>query len=458
MTRIPPPSEPSTTRRTVGFLALLVMCVGCSMPAAQESQIPSATAPEPTVGPDASPPHSSTEPGTAGLVVRVEGAGEAGRIHLVTVFDDGRVVISGPDGQGGTRAPEERRLTAEGLDLVRAELAAMGLPNESVDYQPVPNPGVEPPGYGGAGLLLEVGLPGGGTAVITWYLFADTERDFFQPQPEAEALDAVAARLASLEDWLPADAWVDGTGGAPTLAFEAPEGILPPNSIVRVVVDQLQLRDEPGQEARVQGTAVRGERFSVAAYFGPVVRDGLEWYRLWPATVGDIDAWAAAGSGADRYLEAVPPSCPSGDPDLATLINMASDWDRLACFGDRSLSFDATFGCGPCDGVIPGEWEPSWLTYPVSVSYLWADFQAGIGPLPMRAPPDFEYPEVGSIVRLTGHYSDPASTTCRISTFVDSELAAVDQRIAELYCREQFVVETMEVIGTDPTYTDPYNP
>ena len=344
------------------------MCVGCSTPAAQESQIPSATAPDATQSPDASPPQSSTEPSTAGLVVRVEGAGEAGRIHLVTVFDDGRVLISRPDGQGGTSAPEERRLTAEGLDLVRAELAAMGLPNASVDYQPVPNPGVEPPGYGGAGPLLEIGLPGGGTAVITWYLFADTEQDYFQPQPEAEALDAVAARLASLEDWLPADAWVDETSDAPTLAFEAPDGILPPGSIVTVVVDQLQLRDEPGLAGAVQGTAYRGERFSVAGWFGPVVRDGLDWYRLGPATVGDIDAWAAAGSGADRYLEVVPPSCPSGDPDLATLINMASDWDRLACFGDRSLSFDATFGCGPCDGVIPGEFEPFWLAYPLSVS------------------------------------------------------------------------------------------
>lgn len=242
------------------------------------------------------------------------------------------------------------------------------------------------------------------------------------------------------------------------LAFQPPDGILPPNSIVVVVVDQLQLRTEPGLAASVQGTALRGERFSVARGDGPVTRDGLDWYRLGPATVGDLDAWAAAESGADRYLEVVPPSCPSGDPDLATLINMASDWDRLACFGDRSLSLEATFGCGPCDGVLPGEWEPFWLTYPVSVSFLWADFLAGIGPLPMRAPPDFELPAVGSIVRLTGHFSDPASTTCRISTFVDGELVAIDQRIAELYCREQFVVETMEVTGTDPTYSDPYNP
>ena len=61
-------------------------------------------------------------------------------------------------------------------------------------------------------------------------------------------------------------------------------------------------------------------------------------------------------------------------------------------------------------------------------------------------------------MRLTGHFSDPASTTCTISTFVGEQATAVDQRTAELYCREQFVLDALEVIGTDPNYTDPYNP
>lgn len=247
---------------------------------------------------------------------------------------------------------------------------------------------------------------------------------------------------------------------APPLAFEAPDGFLPPNSIVTVVVDQLQLRTEPGLAASVQGTALRGERFSLAGWFGPETRDGLDWYRLGPATVGDLDAWAAAGAGEDRYLELVPPSCPSGNPGLETLINMASAWDRLACFGDRSLSLEGTFGCGICDGVMPGDFSPFWLTYPISASFLWADFQAGVGPLVVHADPDsgVELPAVGSIVRVTGHFSDPASTTCTISTFDGGRAVAVDPRTAELYCRENFVLDTVEVIGTDPAYTDPYNP
>jgi hypothetical protein len=67
----------------------------------------------------------------------------------------------------------------------------------------------------------------------------------------------------------------------------------------------------------------------------------------------------------------------------------------------------------------------------------------------MRISPEseLEIPAEGSTVRVTGHFSDPASTTCRIAI---SDLMAVDPMIAELRCRERFVVDAFEVIGTDP--------
>jgi hypothetical protein len=244
------------------------------------------------------------------------------------------------------------------------------------------------------------------------------------------------------------------------VGFEAPNGLLPPNSIVVVVVDALQLRAEPGLAGAVTGLAAAGDRFKVTGWFGPVDRDGLDWYRLGPATVGDLDAWAAAGSGDDRYLELVPPDCPSGDPGFTTLINMASEWDRLACFGDRSWTLEGTFGCGACDGTMAGDFQPFWLAWPLGGAFLWADFQAGVGPLLIRAPDDASValPEVGSVVRVTGHLSDPASSTCALVTFIGEQATPVDQRTAELYCREQFVIDAIEVIGIDPSYTDPYHP
>ena len=172
--------------------------------------IPSATAePSASTTPSAGPssPGPSAEPSTAALVVRLMGGGEAGPVHLVTILDDGRMITSDPS---SANPPMERRLTPAGIQLVRDEMDATGLTDTSADYQPVANPGVEPPGYGGAGPSLEVGQPTGETVVVTWFLFGDPE-DYFQPQPEAEALEALAARLATLDEWLPADAWEDAS-------------------------------------------------------------------------------------------------------------------------------------------------------------------------------------------------------------------------------------------------------
>ncbi len=173
------------------------------------SPIPSASAqPSESAAPSSSlsTVEPSAEPSAAALVLRLMSGTEAGRVHAVTVLDDGRVITSDPF---GIAAPTERSLTEFGIQLVRDELDATGLTGTSADYNPVPNPGAEPPGYGGAGPSLEVGQTDGETVVITWFLFGDTEQDYFQPQPEAEALQALYGRLTTLEEWLPESAWAD---------------------------------------------------------------------------------------------------------------------------------------------------------------------------------------------------------------------------------------------------------
>jgi hypothetical protein len=164
------------------------------------SPAPSAT---PTPGPTAALP--STEPSAVAFLVRLWDGGESGWVHLVTVLDDGRLITSDPF----DRAPMERRLTEAGIQLIRDEMDATGLTDTSAMYMPVANPGVDPPGFGGAGPRLEIAQPGGDTVAINWYLFGDTEEDWYQPQPEAEVLQALLARLSTLEEWLPAEAWAD---------------------------------------------------------------------------------------------------------------------------------------------------------------------------------------------------------------------------------------------------------
>jgi hypothetical protein len=166
---------------------------------------------EPSVAPESASPsaESSTERSPAALVLELSGAGEAGPLHLITILDDGRVISSDPF---RVSPPTERRLTAEGIQLVRDEMAATGLTEASAAYQPAANPGKELV-YGGAGPVLHIGQAGGDPIVVNWYLFADTELDLAAPQPEAEALEALAARLTTLEEWLPASAWADATAG-----------------------------------------------------------------------------------------------------------------------------------------------------------------------------------------------------------------------------------------------------
>ena len=154
------------------------------------------------------------------------------------------------------------------------------------------------------------------------------------------------------------------------------------------------------------------------------------WPRLVQAGSGDRRRRGCVG-GCRIWRGSLPGSratqLPVRGSGLGGADQHAKRWDRLACFGDQSLSLEGTFGCGVCDGVIGGRMGAILAGAPVSVSFLWADFEAGVGPLPVRAPPDFELPEVGSIVRLTGHFSDPASTSCSILTFVGEQAIEVDQ-------------------------------
>ena len=102
------------------------------------------------------------------------------------------------------------------------------------------------------------------------------------------------------------------------LGFQVPDGILPPFSLARVVVDALNIRF-PELDGPVVASAGRGEVLYVSTANEPVVVDGVGWYQVefiagwdgWPAyppgTQNSWTGWAAVGSGADRYLEILPP-------------------------------------------------------------------------------------------------------------------------------------------------------
>lgn len=175
-------------------------------PIPSPSAQPSEASPSPPT--DTAQPSPSTKPGAAALAVQLLGGGELGSYHRLTILDDGRVITGDPSGQ---TAPLERRLTPAGIQLVRDEMAATGLTDVTANFAPVPNPGIEPPGFIGDLGTLEIVQPGGSKVVISWNLYGDPEHTYFQPQPEAEALQALGVRLTTLEAWLPALAWADAS-------------------------------------------------------------------------------------------------------------------------------------------------------------------------------------------------------------------------------------------------------
>jgi hypothetical protein len=199
----------------VGAVVALAAVVGLqlsNLPGPNVATSPSATpsgsaAPSAAGTPTGTPaPSQPVDPEVAELVVRLDSGTDIGFFHALTVLADGRVITN----QGEGESPfVVRRLTPQGVALVRAELAESPYVTETATYSPVSLPGVAPPARGVAGHALEVGLPGGEVAYVNWVAVAGDEDLYYQPSPERESLDAVAARLSTIDEWLPGSAWAD---------------------------------------------------------------------------------------------------------------------------------------------------------------------------------------------------------------------------------------------------------
>jgi hypothetical protein len=267
-----------------------------------------------------------------------------------------------------------------------------------------------------------------------------------------------------------ASAAADAGGSAgPSPVVAAPGGLIPPGSVARVTVDGLRIREGPSTDAATLDQLPVGQLVAVGfaptiATWGPTDADGFAWYPVrrladltelpaLPESVLDLegdDGWAAASDGETPFLELVPPRCPSRPVDLATLEAM-QPWESLACFGTEQITFEGVFGCGGCGGAFPGTYAPEWLAHPLNFAVVSVDPNERMGPLALRFPPDGPaMPDPASIIRVTGHFDDAASSTCEVAP--GEEPTPLEPAVAELYCREQFVVESLEVTGTDSDF------
>lgn len=271
-----------------------------------------------------------------------------------------------------------------------------------------------------------------------------------------------------------------GTSEAPSLVLPTtepaggvgtsrPATLLLLNSLVFVRVDRLNVRERPTVDAKVRGVVEAGDFLRIGSY-GPFSHDGYVWYlATLLAKAGEppnasvdvlesdgVAGWIAAGRSDTSYVTKLAPRCPA-TVELAT-IELLLGSERLACFGDAKLELTGTFGCGGCGGTGPGIFEPSWLAGPMKNPLTVHPVSDHLGPFTVSLSPSGPgAPPAGSVVRVRGHFDDPAAATCAIS-LIDplrpsgEDLVAVPDEAAVLACRQEFVAESFEVLGTDPGF------
>lgn len=248
---------------------------------------------------------------------------------------------------------------------------------------------------------------------------------------------------------------------------DPPDGFLPSGSVARVLVDGLRVRQEPTTSAALVTTLAPGELVAIGHGYlmpdlGPRSADGFTWYPVRSLGIDELPpvgsppfevspdiGWAAGSDATTPFLELVAPRCTAAEPTLALLQSLV-EWERLACYGDRSITIEGVYGCGGCGGFQPGTFTPEWLAHPMNLDLLSVEPQDRIGPFALRFPPDIDRPDAASILRVTGHFDDPASSDCVYEP--GDPPNPIDATSARFSCRTQFVVESFEVLGTDEDF------
>jgi hypothetical protein len=254
--------------------------------------------------------------------------------------------------------------------------------------------------------------------------------------------------------------------------------VFSPGSAVKVSVAELNVREAPTTSAKRVITLKKGNVLIVGptelfSGWGPIEADGYTWYPILQPGIGStawtlpalptapvtgdesaVTGWVATRSAASTFVTAVEPRCPS-TVDLLNVSGMLPA-ERISCF-TAPIVLQGTYGCGGCGGERPGSFAPSWLATPMEFGFLSVKPASQIGPLAIRIPPGgpTEIAD-GTIIKATLHVNDPLSGTCAMSELGDGgALVPINHDTAVLYCRERFVLDSYEILGTDPTF--PFN-
>lgn len=273
----------------------------------------------------------------------------------------------------------------------------------------------------------------------------------------------------------PSAATPSAAPSAEATAFARPSDVLPLGSEVRVTGDSLRIRQSPGVESPVSGVVNAGDVLYLTAAgdprLAPIPVDGFDWYPVtfipgysgWPVepaeSDGRVGGWIAARSASESFVELVDPQCPGSVTDLSSVVAL-TPYERVACFGDGSLTVEGTYGCPFCDSLThPYTTEPTWLAeWTLHLNVLvptWGEYPPFPGSIVLATPPDVAPIGIehrGAVLRVTGHFDDARAADCSITPEPAAGADPPHDEAVEWYCRERFVVDSWEAIGTDPAY------
>jgi len=245
-----------------------------------------------------------------------------------------------------------------------------------------------------------------------------------------------------------------------------------PGSAVKVVVAELNLRKNPCTRAKKLATLRNGQVLIVWDQpYGPISSNGYTWYNVavapnsypfgelpplpgspFPDGTDTTSGWIAATDGTDAYVNPMPPRCPA-TVNLENIVGMLPA-ERIACFGGPVV-IEGSYGCGGCGGTGGPIGKPAWLADTFEFRQIRVAWTGGFGNRPIGLhfkPAGPEPPEEGSIIRATVHVDDPAAQRCSFVWGIEDPPFTVPASYAIAWCRERFVVDSYEVLGTDPDY------
>ncbi|HEX2765678.1 MAG TPA: PT domain-containing protein [Candidatus Limnocylindria bacterium] len=242
---------------------------------------------------------------------------------------------------------------------------------------------------------------------------------------------------------------------------------IPPDTVVKTIVESLVVRHEPGTSGERFGFLPLGTTAFVLA--GPEMVDGLPWYRVTgmglPYASGCIttppsepigcpafSGWVAGASAAgDPWIAPSQPDRACPEPDIRSMSEIGFTY-KVVCWADEPITFEAYWPELPEDaglgGACQGIGRPAGYLFCQNINYN----QVNAGPeegfaarLGLSIAPDsgLAMPERGQWVRVTGQFDHPDAQLC--GDYTPSEYE--DSYGMVFACRLQFVPTRIEALG-----------